>query len=176
MTKGRCMERSKLANKLLRIISEGDEIRPAEILRFTKYRREPYTHGIYLLYDVEDHIIYVGQLKGVDSSSLYQRFYGQGEKSHRYKRWFGEIAYLKFKLLDRIYDKHLDIVERLVILAAGQPIYNDVDTDPARLDQYNWDDFTLQCWGLDTDFVKESDAKKAEAGVAIRDRGEGSKQ
>lgn len=163
------MERSELANMLLRIVSDGDEISPEEVLRFTKYRREPYTHGIDLLYDVKGHIIYVGQLKGMDSSSLYKRFYGQGEKSHKCKRWFGEIAYLKFKQLNRIYDKHLDIVERLVILAAGQPIYNDVDTDPATLDQYNWDDFTLQCWGLGTSFAKEFDMKKVESCDEVRD-------
>ena len=83
-------------------------------------------NGIYFLYDKNEKVIYVGKVGNGENTSFYDRMYGHGGGAHCNKSWFKEVEKFKFKSFPNLEDDELIKIERLMIYAKNQPIYNDV--------------------------------------------------
>ena len=81
-------------------------------------------NGIYFLYDKNEKVIYVGKVGNGKSTSFYDRMYGHGNGAHCNKTWFNEVKKFKFKSFPNLEDDELIKIERLMIYAKKQPIYN----------------------------------------------------
>ena len=110
-----------------------DEIIGRQRLKINQYC------GLYFLYNGRKEIIYIGQLKYGGKSNLRQRLL----QHRRKKKWFREVKFVRFHKFSSIGESKLDIVERLAIMFAGQPIYNDKDTSHKRLNEFNWSSVML---------------------------------
>lgn len=82
-------------------------------------------NGIYLLYNGNGIIIYVGKFGDGGSTSFYHRMYKHGDGAHCNKSWFNEVKQFKVKEFPKLNNKELSQVERLMIYAKGQPKFND---------------------------------------------------
>lgn len=82
-------------------------------------------NGIYFLYDENDIVIYVGKCGGGKTTSFYHRMYLHGNGAHCNKDWFKYAKKFRFKTFPNLESKVLSKVERLMIYAMNQPIYND---------------------------------------------------
>lgn len=83
-------------------------------------------NGIYFLYDKNNKVIYVGKAGDGSDTSFYHRMYKNGNSAHCNKPWFNEVEMFRFKSFPNLTDKELRKIERLMIYAKNQPIYNDV--------------------------------------------------
>lgn len=82
--------------------------------------------AIYFLYDKNDVVIYVGMVGSGYNTSFYHRMYGHGSGAHKEKEWFKEVKKFRVKSFPNLEDEELKKIERLMIYAKNQPIYNDV--------------------------------------------------
>lgn len=82
-------------------------------------------NGIYFLYDENEIVIYVGKCGNGDHTSFYDRIYGHGNGAHCRKEWFNSVKKFRFKAFPNLESDALSKVERLMIYANNQPIYND---------------------------------------------------
>lgn len=82
-------------------------------------------NGIYLLYDENSIVRYVGKCGNGKCTSFYHRIYAHGSGAHCKKEWFRTIKKFRFKTFPDLDSQLLNKVERLMIYAYGQPAYND---------------------------------------------------
>jgi hypothetical protein len=68
---------------------------------------------------------------------------GMEEASRRKKPWFKHVKFVRFHKFPSVGEAKLDIAERLSIMVAGQPIFNDKDTSIRRLKEFEWGDLML---------------------------------
>lgn len=83
-------------------------------------------NGIYFLYDDKDVVIYIGKVGNGKQTSFYHRMYGHGNGAHFKKGWFSEVKKFRFKSFQKLKNNELRQIERLMIYAKNQPIYNDI--------------------------------------------------
>lgn len=82
-------------------------------------------NGIYLLYDMDNIVIYIGITANGNTASFYSRMYGNGNSAHCNKIWFSKVKKFRFKKFSRLDKRELVLIERLMIYKYNQPIYND---------------------------------------------------
>lgn len=82
-------------------------------------------NGIYLLYDDNSIVRYVGKCGNGQYTSFYHRIYTHGSGAHCKKDWFKNIKKFRFKVFPDLDSQLLNKVERLMIYAYGQPAYKD---------------------------------------------------
>ncbi len=82
-------------------------------------------NGIYILYDENENVRYIGQCGDSEYTSFYHRIYLHGGGAHCKKDWFDNIKKFRFKEFPDLDSQLLNKVERLMIYAYDQPIYND---------------------------------------------------
>lgn len=85
-----------------------------------------YKNGIYLLYNKDNKVIYVGKVGDGPETSFYHRMYKNGNSAHCNKPWFNEVEKFRFKSFPKLKCDELKKIERLMIYAKNQPIYNDI--------------------------------------------------
>ena len=95
--------------------------------------------GLYFLYSNRRKIIYIGQIRYGSKSSLRKRLL----QHRRKKPWFKHVKFVRFHKFPSVGEAKLDIAERLSIMVAGQPIFNDKDTSIRRLTEFDWGDLML---------------------------------
>lgn len=74
---------------------------------------------IYFLYSQDDKLIYIGET----GQKLKNRLFSDGSGAHKNKKWFKDIAYLKYYKNDNMDDYTRKAIERLLILKFD-PKYN----------------------------------------------------
>ena len=82
--------------------------------------------GIYFLYNDNDVVIYVGKVGNGKHTSFYKRMYGHGNSAHCNKPWFNQAKKFRFKKFPNLINEEILKIERLMIYAKNQPIYNDI--------------------------------------------------
>ena len=101
----------------------------------SKARR--YNNGLYFVYDKFDKIIYIGKIGNGDYANLRSRFFC-GSSAHINDGWASDAEYLRFKTFPYYGEAQLELAERIAIISAGVPIYNDKYTDDETMDEFNW--------------------------------------
>lgn len=117
------MTREELMNKI-KIIIEKEPMHDMNRDYVTTNFKDK-KNGIYFLYDENETVIYVGQCGDKTYTSFYHRMYGHGDGSHSVHKWFNAVKKFRFKTFPNLDKDELKKVERLMIYANNQPIYND---------------------------------------------------
>lgn len=117
------MTREELMNKIKTII-EKEPMHDMNRDYITSNFKDK-KNGIYFLYNQKKTVIYVGKCGNGINTSFYHRMYGHGYGAHCKKKWFKCAKKFRFKAFPNLDKDKLKKVERLMIYANNQPIYND---------------------------------------------------
>lgn len=117
------MNREELMNKIKLKIEE--ELIQDMNKDFVTSKYKDKKNGIYFLYDENEIVIYVGKCGNGKRTSFYDRMYGHGNSAHCHKEWFKYVKKFRFRAFPKLESDALCKVERLMIYANNQPIYND---------------------------------------------------
>lgn len=117
------MTRDKLMNKIKSKIEEEPICNVNRDYITSNFKDKK--NGIYFLYDKNETVIYVGKCGNGIYTSFYHRMYGHGYGAHCKKKWFKCAEKFRFKAFPNLDKDELKKVERLMIYANNQPIYND---------------------------------------------------
>ena len=122
-----------IANKLLGLILKGNTYLPSEVVDPKNKKLRSVKNGVYMALRADGSFLYVGMVSSAKTANIFMRFHGNGNSAHDKKQWWSEVDRVKFRRFDGADERQLRLIERLAIFAAGQPDYNDVDSDENAL-------------------------------------------
>lgn len=119
------MSREELIDKVKELIEKERAYKVKKDFINQKCDCQDFKNGIYFLYDKHDVVVYVGMVGNGEQTSFAHRMYKHGSGAHCNKPWFQEVEKFRFKSFPRLNEEKLEKIERLMIYAKNQPIFND---------------------------------------------------
>ena len=125
---GRAELFEQVKDRYLELAQEVDNFK-----KENKKELETYKNGVYTFWDKDDNLLYVGMTSDKENTNLFDRLYGHAGGSHsQTKSWFNDITKVKFYHLSNGSNKHVRILERILIYTLF-PIYNDLSFDDKEI-------------------------------------------
>ena len=120
------MKRDIFINNIEKFIDEVALENIDETYIRSRYKGVDGKNGIYMLYDQNNVVVYVGRVGNGKQTSFCHRMYDHGTGAHKNEYWFGECKKFKIKRFPKAKARDLQVIERLMIYKKGQPKYNDI--------------------------------------------------